>query len=94
MNVVKYHCRPVIAAHVAVRCELFPLRFGERRSTYIYMAASQPIMSDGDSVEFDYLPLAVRVSIAEHFKTVFELSYHNRIAYMKTVSPWTVEVEA
>lgn len=85
------HCG--IASLVNVECEEFPLRYGERKSSFIYMAEGKPIEKGiGDPIHWSDLPEPVQAAIAQHFDTVFALPIERRGEYLKDLQPIIVEV--
>ena len=89
---MKYTIKPGITSVVDVHCDAFPLRFGARVETYIYMDGGKPVeQAPCGTLPFEQLPLKVRAAINRHFGTVFSLPLMARIEYMKNVVPWEVE---
>lgn len=90
---MKYKIIPGIAALVAVECEAFPLRYGHRRSDFIFLAeGKQPVAGMGDPIKWGDLPHKVQSEINKHFATVFALPVERRGEYLKSIQPWDVEV--
>lgn len=91
---MKYTIHCGIAALVHVECEAFPLRYGERKSAFIYMAEGKPIEKGiGDPIRWDDLPLRVKAAINKHFGTVFALPIERRGEYLENLEPIVVEVD-
>lgn len=87
-----YLIEPGIAALVHVTCDLFPERYGSRRTAFIYMAEGKPIERGiGDPIEFAALPKEVQASIEGHFQSVFSLPIKERISYLRNTEPWRIE---
>lgn len=90
---MKYTITPGIAALAHVHCDAFPERYGERKSSFIFMAEGKPIERGiAEPIEWGHLPWPVRKAITKHFDTVFGMSIDERIEYMKTVEPIVVDV--
>lgn len=90
---MRYTIHPGIAALVSVECEAFPLRYGERKSAFIYMNENTvPEKGIADPIRWDDLPLKVRARIVQHFETVFDLPIEKRGAYLDNLEPIIVEV--
>ena len=88
----EYKIIPKIAALVDVECELFPLKFGHKRCSFIYLSTGKPPEKGcGDSIAWSDLPTAVQEQIDAHFAVVFTIPIEKRGEYLSELKPWAVE---